>query len=151
MEMQASAREEARRDVAEQQDYFASKREQTSQTQLNRLVAEYTKAIAAFVKYSVPESTAPTLIAAWARLKKIPSAAKQHAYLSEQIEMRVLGLGLTEHAISWSTGGKQRSNEELLEALGKASDRIRGVPGRRRRAADGSGGAARDAQVLEAA
>eukprot|EP00965_Chrysotila_dentata_P253548 6211298-Pleurochrysis_carterae.AAC.1 len=34
--------------------------------------------------------------------------------------MRVLGLGLAEHAISWSTGGATRSNDELLEALGKA-------------------------------
>eukprot|EP00965_Chrysotila_dentata_P027095 899398-Pleurochrysis_carterae.AAC.1 len=33
--------------------------------------------------------------------------------------MRVLGLGLTEHAISWLTGGKQRSNGELLDALAK--------------------------------
>eukprot|EP00965_Chrysotila_dentata_P204261 6182228-Pleurochrysis_carterae.AAC.1 len=33
--------------------------------------------------------------------------------------MRVLGLGLAEYAISWSTGGSQRSNDELLDALGK--------------------------------
>eukprot|EP00965_Chrysotila_dentata_P003959 128822-Pleurochrysis_carterae.AAC.1 len=34
--------------------------------------------------------------------------------------MRVLGLGWAEYAISWSTNGRQRSNEELLDALGKA-------------------------------
>eukprot|EP00965_Chrysotila_dentata_P018941 631353-Pleurochrysis_carterae.AAC.1 len=32
--------------------------------------------------------------------------------------MRVLGLGLAEYAISWSTSGRQRSNDELLDALG---------------------------------
>eukprot|EP00965_Chrysotila_dentata_P177870 5875061-Pleurochrysis_carterae.AAC.1 len=34
--------------------------------------------------------------------------------------MRVLGLGLAEHAIPSSTGGRQRSNDELLDALAKA-------------------------------
>eukprot|EP00965_Chrysotila_dentata_P056178 1862455-Pleurochrysis_carterae.AAC.1 len=34
--------------------------------------------------------------------------------------MRVLGLGLAEHAIYWSTGGKQLSNDELLAALARA-------------------------------
>eukprot|EP00965_Chrysotila_dentata_P071803 2371784-Pleurochrysis_carterae.AAC.1 len=33
------------------------------------------------------------------------SAALKHAYLCEQIEMRVLGIGFAEHAVSWSTGG----------------------------------------------
>eukprot|EP00965_Chrysotila_dentata_P161968 5348752-Pleurochrysis_carterae.AAC.8 len=34
--------------------------------------------------------------------------------------MRVLGLSLTEQAISLSSRGKQRSNDELLAVLGKA-------------------------------
>eukprot|EP00965_Chrysotila_dentata_P159841 5280153-Pleurochrysis_carterae.AAC.1 len=32
--------------------------------------------------------------------------------------MRLLGLGLSEHAISWSAAGTQRSNEKLFTALG---------------------------------
>eukprot|EP00965_Chrysotila_dentata_P190973 6174235-Pleurochrysis_carterae.AAC.1 len=31
--------------------------------------------------------------------------------------MRMLGLSLVEHAISWSTGGKQRPNDKLFNAL----------------------------------
>uniref|UniRef100_A0A6S9ZF86 Uncharacterized protein n=1 Tax=Chrysotila carterae TaxID=13221 RepID=A0A6S9ZF86_CHRCT len=117
MQMRAGARIEARRDLAEQQAYFRLKREQASQKQLAKLVAEYTKAMAAFDKYSAPGRAAPTLAAVHARLKKLSSAASQHAYLREQIEMRVLGLGLAEHAISWSLAGAQRSNEELFTVL----------------------------------
>eukprot|EP00965_Chrysotila_dentata_P151673 5012760-Pleurochrysis_carterae.AAC.1 len=76
--------------------------------------------MAAFDKYSAPGRAAPTLAAARTRLVELSSAASQHAYLREQIEMRVLGLGLTEHAISWSAGGAQRPNAELLAALGMA-------------------------------
>eukprot|EP00965_Chrysotila_dentata_P117688 3888680-Pleurochrysis_carterae.AAC.1 len=71
--------------------------------------------MAAYVKYK--GRATPTIAAARAHMSKLPSAAKQHTYLREQIEMRVLGLGLAEQAISWSTGGKQRSNGELLDAL----------------------------------
>eukprot|EP00965_Chrysotila_dentata_P104150 3439357-Pleurochrysis_carterae.AAC.1 len=59
--------------------------------------------MAAFDKYSAPGLAAWTLAAAPARLGKLSSVAAQHAYLREQIEMRVLGLGLIEHAISWSS------------------------------------------------
>eukprot|EP00965_Chrysotila_dentata_P076887 2538702-Pleurochrysis_carterae.AAC.1 len=48
------------------------------------------------------------------------TAKDKHDSLREQIEMRVLGLGLAdEHAISWSTDGRQRSNDKLLDALSK--------------------------------
>eukprot|EP00965_Chrysotila_dentata_P018291 609060-Pleurochrysis_carterae.AAC.1 len=115
--MRAGAREEARADLAEQQAYFQHKREQASERQLAKLVSEYLKAMAAFDHYEVRAT--PTIAAARAKVARISSAKDQHIYLREQIEMRVLGLGLAEHAISWSTGGKQRSNDELLDALAK--------------------------------
>eukprot|EP00965_Chrysotila_dentata_P142759 4718548-Pleurochrysis_carterae.AAC.1 len=46
MKMRKSAREEARADLAEQQAYFKTKREQASKRQLAKLVSEYTKALA---------------------------------------------------------------------------------------------------------
>eukprot|EP00965_Chrysotila_dentata_P232003 6198706-Pleurochrysis_carterae.AAC.1 len=120
MEMRANARVEARRDISEQQSYFKHKREQASQTQSDKLAAEYTKAMAAFDTCSAPGRAAPTLAVARARLAKLSSAAAQHAFLREQLEMRVLVLGLTKHAISRSTGGQARLRAEgalLTEAV----------------------------------
>eukprot|EP00965_Chrysotila_dentata_P167196 5520672-Pleurochrysis_carterae.AAC.1 len=56
------------------------------------------------------------MAAARAKVARLGSAAMQHTYLREQIEMRVLSLDLAEHAISWSTGGRKRSNGEPLDA-----------------------------------
>eukprot|EP00965_Chrysotila_dentata_P029869 993923-Pleurochrysis_carterae.AAC.1 len=78
MEMRANARVEARRDIAEQQAYSQHKREQVSQKQIDKLVAEYTKALAAFVKYSSACCAAPTLAAARAQLAENYTAAKKH-------------------------------------------------------------------------
>eukprot|EP00965_Chrysotila_dentata_P155087 5124509-Pleurochrysis_carterae.AAC.2 len=51
---------------------------------------------------------------------KLSSAVKLHSFLREhQIKMRVLGLSPAEHAILWSTGGRQRSKDELLNTLAK--------------------------------
>eukprot|EP00965_Chrysotila_dentata_P011646 381329-Pleurochrysis_carterae.AAC.1 len=48
MAMRAEARIEARADICEQQDYVRHKRAQASKRQQAKLVAEYTKAMAAF-------------------------------------------------------------------------------------------------------
>eukprot|EP00965_Chrysotila_dentata_P124764 4125016-Pleurochrysis_carterae.AAC.1 len=73
--------------------------------------------MAAYVHYKARAT--PTIAAARAKVARMNTAKDKHNYLREQIEMRVLGLGLAEHAISWSTGGRQRSNDELLDALNK--------------------------------
>eukprot|EP00965_Chrysotila_dentata_P064450 2136313-Pleurochrysis_carterae.AAC.1 len=49
MEMRAAVRIEVRAELAEQHEYFAFKREQASQRQLEKLVTEYTKAMAAYL------------------------------------------------------------------------------------------------------
>eukprot|EP00965_Chrysotila_dentata_P047999 1592107-Pleurochrysis_carterae.AAC.1 len=103
MEMRANVRVEARADLAEQQEYHAHKRKQASQRQLQKLVAEYIKAMTAFDWFTM--RAAPTMEAARAEFARQGTAAKKHKYLREQIEMRVLGLGLAEYAISWSAGG----------------------------------------------
>eukprot|EP00965_Chrysotila_dentata_P120369 3980016-Pleurochrysis_carterae.AAC.1 len=117
MEMRAGAREEARADLAEQQDNFKHKREQALLKQFDKLVAEYLKVVTAYDQYQ--NRAVETLAAARAKLAKIKSASEQHKILREQIEMRVLGLGLVEHAVSWSSGGRLRWNGELLATLDK--------------------------------
>eukprot|EP00965_Chrysotila_dentata_P084784 2798540-Pleurochrysis_carterae.AAC.2 len=92
--MRAAVRVEARADLAEQQECFALMREQASQRQLKKLVAEYVKAMATQDKYKAPGRAAPTMAAAHAKVARLGSVAAQHAYIREQIEMRVLGLGL---------------------------------------------------------
>eukprot|EP00965_Chrysotila_dentata_P157941 5218117-Pleurochrysis_carterae.AAC.1 len=109
-----------RADIAEKQDYVKHKPVQAFERQLAKLFAKYTKAMAVFVPYLA--RAAFTLVAARAHLATLlPLVAKQHVYLPEQIEMRVLGVGLTEHPISWSSGGRQCSNDELLAALRRAT------------------------------
>eukprot|EP00965_Chrysotila_dentata_P101460 3349460-Pleurochrysis_carterae.AAC.1 len=107
MTMREPARIEACADLAKKQRYFSLKREQASQRQLKKLVTEYVKAMAAYVKGRATR----TIKAARAQLARIGLAADRHTYLREQIEMRVLGLGLAEHAMSWSKGGRQRCLE----------------------------------------
>eukprot|EP00965_Chrysotila_dentata_P082042 2707551-Pleurochrysis_carterae.AAC.1 len=64
MEMRTNARVEARRDISKQQNYVKHKRKQASQRQLDKLAAEYTKAMAAFDNYSAPGRAARTLAVA---------------------------------------------------------------------------------------
>eukprot|EP00965_Chrysotila_dentata_P152222 5030371-Pleurochrysis_carterae.AAC.1 len=85
MRMRADVRVEARADLAEQQRYVAHKREQGSQRRLDKLISEYTNAIAAFVRYTA--RAAPTLAAARAHLATLNSARDKQKYLREQIEM----------------------------------------------------------------
>eukprot|EP00965_Chrysotila_dentata_P161792 5343796-Pleurochrysis_carterae.AAC.1 len=67
MAMRAPVRVEARADLAEQHKYFAIKREQASQRQLDKLVTEYVKVMAAYNKYKAPGRAALTMVAARAK------------------------------------------------------------------------------------
>eukprot|EP00965_Chrysotila_dentata_P241500 6204316-Pleurochrysis_carterae.AAC.2 len=55
-----------------------------------------------------------------AKVARMDMAKDKYDFLREQLEMRVLGLVLAEHAISWSPSGKQRLNDKLLYALAKS-------------------------------
>eukprot|EP00965_Chrysotila_dentata_P149445 4935494-Pleurochrysis_carterae.AAC.7 len=91
IEMRAAVRVEAHADLAEQHEYFALKREQVPQRQLEKLTAEYVKAMAAYLKYKA--RAAPTIAGARAQMAREGSSPKQHTYLREQMELCVPRLG----------------------------------------------------------
>eukprot|EP00965_Chrysotila_dentata_P202277 6181041-Pleurochrysis_carterae.AAC.2 len=80
MELRTSERVKALADVTKQQAYFKLKREQALQRQLDKLVSEYTKALAAFDKNTASGRGAPMLTAVRAKLAKLRSETQQHAF-----------------------------------------------------------------------
>jgi len=112
VEWARQAREESRKveraDKVEQAEYHRVRREQNLEEQLDKLVNVYTTAVKRFHAYE--RSGVRDKQAVAARLAEMvhsdgaPKVAPQKAYLKEQIEMRVLGLGWTQFATVWSSG-----------------------------------------------
>ena len=103
----AGSRNVERADKLEQAEYHRVRREQNLQEQQDKLVNVYTTAVKRFHAYE--RSGVRDKQAVAARLAEMvhpdgaPKVAPQKAYLKEQIEMRVLGLGWTQFATAWSS------------------------------------------------
>jgi len=122
----AESRKVERADTAEQAEYHRVRREQNLQEQLDKLIDVYTTAVKRF--HAFERSGVRTKQAAAARLAEMvhpdgsAKVAPQRAYLKEQIEMRVLGLGWTQFATAWSSGkdahvGTIAHLQKLLEEI----------------------------------
>ena len=122
----AGSRKVERADMVEQAEYHRVRREQNLQEQLDKLVDVYTTAVKRFHAYEI--SGAKTKAEVTRRLAEMvhqdgsPKVAPQKAYLKEQIEMRVLGLGWTQFATAWSSAkdahvGTIAHLQKLLEEI----------------------------------
>ena len=104
----AESRRIERADKKEQDEYRKVRREQNLQEQLDKLIDSYTTSLQRFQAYEL--RAVKTSGAVTARLEQMvhadgrPKEAPQKAYLREQIEMRVLGLGWTQFETAWSSG-----------------------------------------------
>ena len=136
----AESRKVERADKAEQAEYHRVRREQNLQEQLDKLIDVYTTAVKRF--HAFERSGVRTKQAAAARLAEMVhpdgsvKVAPQKAYLKEQIEMRVLGLGWTQFATTWSSGkdahvGTIAHLQKLLEEIlvyEMAQQRLKRIP-----------------------
>ena len=96
----AAARKEARADRAEQLQYREQKREQNLEKQRLKTVDLYARALELFPAW---QSRGVSSNADITSLLRDKSDAQQRAALREQIEMRVIGLGMVDHATAWSS------------------------------------------------
>ena len=107
--LRPEARREARADRKEQAEYRAMVRAQNLQTQLDSLATRGALALERFEEYSNGQAVSTPSELARA-LQQISSLSRQQAYLRQQIEMRVNGLGWSDLATTWQPAG------ETLEA-----------------------------------
>ena len=104
----AKSRRVERADQKAQDEYRKVRREQNLQEQLDKLIDSYTTSLQRFQAYEL--RAVKTSGAVTARLEQMvhadgrPKEAPQKAYLREQIEMRVLGLGWMQFETAWSSG-----------------------------------------------
>ena len=122
----AASRKVERTDKVEQAEYHRVRREQNLQEQLDKLTNAYTAAVQRFEAYGRRGVQSKEAVAS--KLKEMlhpdgsAKVAPQKAYLKEQIEMRVLGLGWVQFATAWSSGkdahvGSVAHLRKLLEEI----------------------------------
>ena len=130
-------------DKAAQDEYRKFRREENLREQLEKVTDNYVTALQRFEAYMTP-GRAMKREAVATELKRLAKTdggraggqAPQKAFLREQIEMRVLGLGWTQFATKWSStsdkrvGTVEHLQEHLEEILihEKSQERLRRIP-----------------------
>ena len=121
-----SSRKAERADKVEQDEYRKVRREQNLQEQLEKVVDTYVTASQRFEAYRLNAVTEKAAVAARLATMRHPDGkpivARQTAFLKEQIEMRVLGLGWSQFATAWSSSkdaqvGSPAHLQQVLEEI----------------------------------